>query len=162
MGVIVDNAYDAVNFFGISIADLTSVDLQVSNKTKTLTCTKTETDEDGYKTNDTMEITYKNNKLLKVKEINESETASNMINLIYNFGTIFAKAFNTIDGLNAEYTKEDNNVIKFIIEVDYTKLDVVKLKEALGDMYNEEANTIYSTNDITLDEFKSKSLDIYL
>ena len=28
-------------------------------------------------------------------------------------------------------------------------------------MYDEEANTIYSTNDITLEEFKTKNLDGY-
>lgn len=131
------------------------------NKTKTLTCTKTETDEDGYNTTDTMEITYENNKILKVKETNESEMDPDMIDLTYGFGTLFASAFNTIDGLQAKYTKENDNIIKFTIEVDYTKFDVNKLKEALGSMYDEEANTIYSTNDITLEEFKTKNLDGY-
>lgn len=38
------------------------------SKEKELTCTNTTTDEDGYKTEDKMVVTYKDNKVVKVTE----------------------------------------------------------------------------------------------
>lgn len=130
------------------------------SKDKTITCTKTTTDEDGYKTEDKMEITYKDSKITKVKDTNVSETDPEMIDFTYTLMTGFAETFNKINGLNVTYTKEDNNKIKFIMNVDYSNLNVESIKENLGELYNEE-ESFYGDSDITIDEFKEKYLQEY-
>ena len=130
------------------------------SKDKTITCTKTTTDEDGYKTEDKMEITYKDSKITKVKDTNVSETDPEMIDFTYTLMTGFAETFNKINGLNVTYTKEDNNKIKFIMNVDYSNLNVESIKENLGELYNEE-ESFYGDPDITIDEFKEKYLKEY-
>lgn len=130
------------------------------SKEKTITCTKTTTDEDGYKTEDKMEITYKDSKITKVKDTNVSETDPEMIDFTYTLMTGFAETFNKINGLNVTYTKEGNNKIKFVMNVDYSNLNVESIKENLGELYNEE-ESFYGDSDITIDEFKEKYLQEY-
>ena len=130
------------------------------SKEKSITCTKTTTDEDGYKTEDKMEITYKDSKITKVKDTNVTETDPEMIDFTYTLMTGFAETFNKINGLNVTYTKEDNNKIKFVMNVDYSNLNVESIKENLGELYNEE-ESFYGDSDITIDEFKEKYLKEY-
>ena len=128
---------------------------------KTLTCSKTETDEDGYETIDDMVITYKNNKVTKVKETNTSKMDSSYIELTLSFGIVFAEAFNTIDGLNVEYSKISDDTLQFVMEVDYSKINADNIKEVLGDLYDDSQDTIYMANNLSLDKFKKDNLDGY-
>lgn len=130
------------------------------SKEKTMTCTKTTTDEDGYKTDDKMEITYKNNKVTKVTNTNISETDPDILDMTYSFMTAFAEKFNKVDGMNVVYTKEGTNQIKFVMSVDYAKLNVDSIKENLGDLYDED-DSFYGDTDITIDEFKENYLEGY-
>ena len=126
---------------------------------KTLTCTNTTTDEDGYKTEDIMKVTYKNDKVVKVVETNISETNPDLLDFTYSITSALAETFNKVDGMNIVYSKENNNKIKFILSVDYNKLNVDTIKETFGDIYDE--NSFYNNKDITIDEFKKENLKDY-
>ena len=61
--------------------------------------------------------------------------------------------------MNVVYTKEDNNKIKFVMTVDFAKLNTESIKDAFGDLYDE--NNFYSEKDITLEKFKENNLKDY-
>lgn len=126
----------------------------------TKTCSKTTTDEDGYKTTDTMVITYKNDKVAKVENSNISEMDPDYVDFTLNIGQSLVETFNKFKGIEAACTKEDDNVVKMDLNVDFTKIDIDNIKETLGELYSEE-NAFYSKSDITVDDFISKNLDGY-
>lgn len=132
----------------------------VLNSKKTMVCTKETVDEDGYKTTETMEVTYNSSKVLKVKSTSISETDPSFVELQLSFGNAFAEKFSEIDGLDASYSKVDNNKIKMIIEVDYGKIKPEQIKKALGDLYSEE-DSFYNKTNYTIEDFKSENLDGY-
>lgn len=145
-------------FFSTGCDNNTTNNSKKDNTSGTLVCNKSETNEEGYKVEDEMIVTYKNNKVTKVEQTNIEEMDADMIETTYSFGTLFAKAFNEIDGMNVAYSKESNGV-KFTMSVDYTKFDPSSLKETLGDFYDDDV--YYSANDITIDEFKINNLEGY-
>lgn len=126
---------------------------------KTLTCTNTTIDEDGYKTDDEMKVTYKDDKVVKVVETNISETDPDILDFTYSTTSALAETFNKVDGMNIVYTKEDDNKIKFVLSVDYSKLNVDTIKETFGEIYDE--NSFYNNKDITIEEFKKENLKDY-
>lgn len=137
----------------------TKTDKSTSNS-GTLNCTKTEYDEDGYKTTDTMVIKYKKNIVTNVSETNVSEMDSDVIDTSFAFGNLFAEALNKLDGMAVKYTKLNNNELEFTIDVDYSKIDLEKVKETFGDAYDESQASMY-TKDVSLDTFKADILDGY-
>lgn len=127
--------------------------------TQILTCTKTSTDEDGYKTTDTIEVTAKEDKVFKVIDTNISEIDPNYLDFTFNLSSGLSETINKLDGMNVIYSKEDNNKIKFVMTVDFTKLNAESIKDAFGDLYDE--NNFYSEKDITLEKFKENNLKDY-
>lgn len=132
---------------------------KISN-TGTLNCTKIEYDEDGYKTTDTMIVKYKKNIVTNVSETNVSEMDTDIIDMSLSFSNLFAEALNKIDGINAKYTKLDENQLQFTIDVDYSKVELEQVKEAFGDAYDDSQSTMYTKN-ISLDTFKADILSDY-
>ena len=132
-----------------------------SSKNGTLTCTKEETDDDGLKTTELMEITYKNKKVTNVKATSTAEVDPEYIDMTLSFGELFAQAFEEIDGMSAEFTKDGDNKVKTVMEVDFTKLDPDAIKEALGDSFSGEDSEMFTKTDITIDEFKEENLEGY-
>lgn len=129
------------------------------NKKSVLSCTKTETDEDGYITTDTMNITYQNNTISKIENINISEMDSDVLEASYSLSSVLATSLNEIDGLEVVYTKESNTSLKYTMTVDYDKLDLETLKETLGDLSDD--STFYSSKEVNLDKFKQNYLQGY-
>lgn len=127
---------------------------------KTMTCTKETVDEDGYKTTETMEVTYNSSKVLKVKSTNISETDPSFIEFQLNFGNAFAEKFSEIDGIDASYSKVDDNKIKMTMEVEYGKIKPEQIKSVLGDLYSEE-DSFYDKSDYTIENFKAENLNGY-
>ena len=125
-----------------------------------LTCTKTETDENGYKMEDTMIIDYKNNKLTKVQETSIQEMDKDTLDMSLSFGQLFADKLNEIDGFNATYSKESDTKLKTVVIVDYTKFDANKVKEVLGSDIDTDG-AFYTNNEVDLDTFKETSLKDY-
>lgn len=128
--------------------------------TGTLKCTKTEYDEEGYKTTDTMIVKYKKNIVTSVSETNISEMDASIIDISLSFGNLFAKALNEIEGINVEYTKLNEKQLQFTIDVDYSKVELEKVKEVFGDTYDNSQASMYTKN-ISLDTFKADILNDY-
>lgn len=130
------------------------------SSTKTLNCHKEEMDEDGYKTTDSIVVTYNSKKVLKVKNTNIMETDPAYIDFSLAIGNGLAKALNQVKGIKMVYEKIENNKIKFVLEVDYEKIDLEEIKKALGDLYSEDDN-LYTAKDFTIDDFRGKNLQGY-
>lgn len=128
-------------------------------KTQTLNCTRTETDDDGYKTTETIVVTSKKGKVSKVEQTNIEEMDADMIETTLSFGNTFSSKFNEIEGMNVSYSKESDNSIKTTMSVDFAKLDMDKLKEAFGSALTDES--FYSSKDMSLEEFKKENLEGY-
>ncbi len=128
-------------------------------KTKTLNCTKTETDDEGYKTTETIIVTSKNDKVSKVEQTSIQEMAADLVDSTISFGETFSSAFNEIDGMDMKYSKESETSIKLTMSVDFAKLDMDKLKEAFGSDLTDES--FYSAKDKTVEEFKNENLEGY-
>ena len=143
----------------LAIFSLTLITGCGKSNSGTLKCTKTETDEDGYKITDTMEITYKNKKITNIKNTNVSEMDEDIIDMSLSFGEAFAESLNEIDGFNVKYSKEDDNKLKLTMEVDYSKLDKDALNELMKDEDSE--NEFYSEEDPDIDSFKEEYLEDY-
>lgn len=126
---------------------------------KTLSCEKVTTDENGYKTTDTINVTYENDKVTKVENINLSEMDASTVDATISFASLFATAFNEVNGMHVEYSKENDTTVKYVMTVDYNELDLDSLKETFGDSLDEDS--FYSSKDITIDEFKEKNLADY-
>ena len=104
-----------------------------NTKSGTLNCTKTSTDEDGYKTEEILKATYENNKVIKVEETSIEETDPNFINFSYAILSGIFEKLKNVDGINVDYSKIDNNKIKSVMKIDYSKFKIESLKEALGE-----------------------------
>lgn len=129
------------------------------NNSGSLSCEKVTTDEEGYKTTDTINVTYENNKVTKVENINLSEMDPAAVDMTISFANLFTSALNEVNGMNVEYSKENDSTVKYIMTVDYKELDIDALKEAFGEDFDEES--FYSSKNITIDEFKEKNLTDY-
>ena len=125
---------------------------------KTLTCTKVETDDDGYKTTDEIKVTYNSSKVLKADIVSTSETDPEYIDLTIGFANLFKTAFDGIEGIKFEAVKAAENKMQSIMNIDYETLDIEKIKEAFGDDSDDE---FYSKKDFTIDEFKANYLEEY-
>ena len=128
-------------------------------KTNTLNCTKTETDDDGYKTTETIVVTSKNDKVSKVEQTSIQEMEADLVDSTISFGETFSSAFNEIDGMDMKYSKESETSIKLTMSVDFAKLDMDKLKEAFGNDLTDDS--FYSSKDMTVEEFKKENLEGY-
>ena len=69
------------------------------SSTKTLNCHKEEIDEEGYKTTDSIVVTYNSKKVLKVKNTNIMETDPAYIDFSLAIGNGLAKALNQVKGI---------------------------------------------------------------
>lgn len=127
----------------------------------TKTCVKEEKDDSGYKTTDTMKITYKNKKVTKVEDTNIAETDPEYIDLAISFGQLVIPTFNDLKGFEASMTKEGDNKIKTYISVDFSKVDEKEIKEKLDGMMGEDDDSFYSNKDITIDDFIKENADGY-
>lgn len=124
----------------------------------TLKCTKVET-EDGKNIDDTMVVTYKDNKVTKVENTNVTEMDASMVDLTVSFGTAFASKLNELNGFNVNYSKIDDTKVKYVITVNFEELDVEQLKSTFGEDFDEES--FYSSKDVSLDNFKENNLSDY-
>lgn len=132
----------------------------ILNPNKTMNCTKESVDEDGYKTFETMNITYNSTKVLRVKSTNISETDPTYIDFGLSIGTALASKLSEINGMTMEYTKDGDNKIKIVMDVDFTKIDPAQIKEVFGELYNEE-DSFYNKKDYTIEQFKKENLSGY-
>ena len=144
---------------------LTGCGTSESNSSKdiskgTLNCTKPEYDDDGYKITDTMVVKYKNNIVTSVSETNIAEVNPDYIDMTLSFGNLFAEKLSEIDGINIKYTKTNDKTLQFTIDVDYSKVELDKIKQTLGDAYDEKQASMYTKN-VSINTFKNDILSDY-
>ena len=125
----------------------------------TLTCTKTETNEEGYATEETMIVTYKDNIVTNVEATAIEEMDTDLVDMTVSFGQLFATSLNEVNGLNVSYEKESDSSVKYIMSVDFQNLDLDALKTAFGEDFDD--NSFYANSNITIDEFREENLSDY-
>lgn len=133
------------------------------NKTtsETVICTNETVSEDDLKTTEIVEVTAINDKVTKVIDTNIIEVDPTYLDFTYQIANASLENYNAIKGIKTTYSKEGNNKLKLVIEIDYSKLDADKIKETLN-TEDRENSIYYSSKDtITLDEFKEKHLKDY-
>ena len=127
---------------------------------KTMNCSRTKTDENGYKTEDKIIVKYQDNKVTNVEQTTIQEMSKEAASMAYSFGQLFSSKLNEIDGFNATYTQEDDTKIKSTVSVDYTKFDIDKVKEVLGSSVD-TTDAFYTKKDLDIETFKSENLKDY-
>ena len=125
----------------------------------TLTCTKTEISEEGYSTETTMVVTYKNKVVNKVEQTSIEEMDADFVDTSIYFSQLLAASLNEISGYNITFTKESVTSVKIVTTIDYTELDLEKIKEAFGSSYKE--GSLYSLSNISIKDFKETQLNGY-
>lgn len=138
-----------------------SNDGKKDGKYETLTCTLSETDEAGMKTETSAVVKYNGSdkKVVSIDQTVTTEVNPQIADLTVNLTSAVAEAFNKIDGMSMKVTKENDTTIKSVTSIDYTKINVENMKETLGDMFDEE-NAMY-TKDVTIDSLKDTALKGY-
>jgi hypothetical protein len=131
------------------------------SSTKTVTCTREEVDEEGFKTKDEMIVTYDSSKVLSAKSISIIETDPTLVEFTLSFGNLLSDAINVVEGVSVSYEKYGDSSIKATTNIDYEKLDYSKLKSQLGDMYDSDDDALYNVKGLSFEEFKKKSLAGY-
>lgn len=125
-----------------------------------LTCTRSETDEDGYETSYEMIVNYKNDKVTTVEETSIAKMDKDVVDASYTFTSLFAEVLNKIDGMKVTYSKEGEDALKSIVKVDYSKINVNQIKEALGESFD-NTNAFYKNEATSLEDFKKQNLTDY-
>lgn len=123
---------------------------------KQLECFKTETSEEGYKTDTSMLISSKNGKVVKVEANTTSEVDPDTIDLSLSFGNSFATTLNEINGIEVSYEKKKENELMYHMIVDFENLDLESLKSKMGESLEEDS--FYFNKDISLEEFQKENL----
>lgn len=123
-------------------------------------CTITTMDDDGYKTNDTITLTIKDNIVTKVEDVSISEADPKYIDTTISFSQEIADLLSEVDGLELSYNKEGYNKIKMTMSLDYTLIDDEQVREVLGDAYDDK-DSYFDKKNITVDDFISEYLDEY-
>ena len=127
--------------------------------TKLLKCSKNSIDENNFKSNETLTITYNNNKLETYESETISETDSDSINFVVEFSNALAKIFSELDGMKMEVTKFSDSSYKTYIKIVYNELNMEQLSKLAAD--NESAKDITESNmfkktRVKMDEYKKE------
>ncbi len=149
--------------FGILLFTLTGCGENKVNKegggspilgSKSVTCTKTEADESGYKTDETLVINYTGSDVKKMTNTVTTETDAEYIDMIISMSAGMLTSFNELDGMTYTATKENANTIKYYVEVDYTKINPSQIKALLGDEMDADDLHLLDEDDMNIDSVK--------
>lgn len=130
-----------------------------SSSNGVLSCTKVIKNDDGTKTDETVELTYSNNIVKKavttsISTFNEGEADS-----FVDFTQTYYDDLGTISGVNFEIKKTNNTTTKSVLTIDYDLLDEDEVKKAIPNGTDDEESFYKKSKN--LDEFKEKKLDGY-
>lgn len=130
-------------------------------------CTHEEVD-DGLKEVDTVVITYKGNKVLKVSVTNVSEIKNDETTkaLMLSFGQTLAERMSEVNGIEMTFELDGENSMKSVTTIDYTKLNSKDAKRVLGELYevddDYDEDELYDIKDMTVNEFIDENFDDYI
>ena len=126
---------------------------------KTMTCTKEEVDEDGYKSTSKYVITYTSKKVNKVESEEVMTMDPTIVDWVYSFSYSIIEEIDKLDGIDASYVKQDDSTLVMKIAADFDKINEEQVKEAFGSL-NEDGE-IYTKRNVTIDEFVSENMEGY-
>lgn len=132
----------------------------IFNSTKTLTCTKTEVDEDdGSKTENTVVVTYKGDSIKKIVNTSVSDLEAEYVEFAISLGKAIAEEFNKVNGLTITYSATNSgNALKVETIIDCENLDVSALSELTEDLVDENSleSSFYNAKDTKIDDLKKE------
>jgi len=130
---------------------------QIGNKT--MTCTRTDIDEDGFKSNKVMKVTYNSKRVIKVNATNTVETTKDNIDEQIKFIEEYSKKFNSIGGLSMKVKKVNDTNYKLIMSIDYSRFNPEKINKDLEGLDTDD--NIITDKNYTIDDFKKDQLEGY-
>lgn len=136
--------------FGILLCLLLS---GCDSNTKTLECSKNTT---NIKTK--YIIKYNDTRVLKSTSETTEYYDSSMYDLIYSVTESTSTVYSSIEGIEYSVQKGSNYSIKSKIVVDYTNFDL----DAFKDLFGDESEYIYSSNNISIDDFRENVLNGFI
>ena len=129
-------------------------------KGNTLTCTKESKDDDGYKTSETMKLTYNGKNIItKINSVSIAEMDPTYVDFTVSLSSLATSMFADIKGIDMSITKESDKSVKTVVDIDFSKLDIEKLKSTMGE--DNEYAALYEDGEVTVDEFKEANLKDY-
>lgn len=131
-----------------------------TNNVKTKVCVE-ETNENGMKSVDTVTLTYNKYSVLKASGLTVTEASKAYADMAYNIIEPSFKKFSEIDGIKMSITRESDTKIKVETSVDFVKVDVEKVKELLGENYDQSKANFYNAKNISVDQFIKDNLEGY-
>ncbi len=132
--------------------------IEKATGTKVLKCTKSEKDDDNYKSDKTLTITYKNNELKTYEEKIKTETNPDNIEFMIDVSKGFGELFSKISGVETKVTKISNNSFESYTKITYDKLDMEQLSKVFADDSNNEiaGNDMFKKTGVEMDEYKKQ------
>ena len=133
----------------------------IFNSTKTLTCTKTEVDDDGDKTDATLTVTYKNDIIKKIVSTELTSLDAEYIEFAISFGKAAAEEFNKVNGLNISYTADGADKLKIETVIDYDSLDLDALASIVDDLAEEGEleNSFYKSKELKIEDIQKEMIE---
>lgn len=128
--------------------------------TKTMTCTMSESDDEGYKTESKVVIKYSGDEIKTVAMDITSEMDPEYIEMSYAFASIIVAMFEGVKGFEFKMSKTDKAIV-MSYTVDYSKFteeEAKKLVEKLGGDYDDAQ---WKGGKQSLEEFKKENLEGY-
>jgi uncharacterized lipoprotein YehR (DUF1307 family) len=123
-----------------------------------LTCTRTITNDEGYKTTESYVITF--DKYITSITFTSIMSVNSMdVDPFIAMYQDLETKYNSIPGITVNFSKDGDNGIKEVMSVDYTKLDTSKMSDILGQYY--DANAFYTMKNMTITDFKKNNLTSY-
>ena len=135
-----------------------NVDTKSNSKNGTLTCTKIETDDDGYKTEEVLKTTYKNNIVKTSNSVSTIEVDPVYLDFTFQIMQGLATNLNEVDGVKVNVKKESSKIVT-TTNIELDKVDVAKIKEVYGELADDDALDAYNKKDVNINKYKAELID---
>lgn len=106
-----------------------------------------------------MNITYKDNTISKIENVDEIEP--NVLGPTHTLGNAFVTVFKDIEEFEFAYSKKSEDILQYTIAFAYDKIDKDALTEVLGDITSERP-LFYNFKEKDLEKFKTTYLEDYM
>ena len=154
---------------GLSIFIIKSNKIRIINYDNTgiLTCTTSNTDENGYSSYLMNIVGYTNGKLVTFTEIIIQEVDEYNYDYLFSIYKDFSKYFKNINGVKTTAYKNDARSVMLIQKTDLTELDYEKFNESWEELFesweesnlsDNDRNEISITKDTTIKDYKDKMM----
>ena len=134
----------------------------VENTTKTMKCTFGEIDEYGLLVNETVTLTYDDEKVLTMKSTRVVQTYEDLMDLQIQYAKNVSNKINEVDGINIKIEKIGNEKIATTTNIDYERIDVEKLNSVLSESFGTtDEKNMYNAANLSVEDYQGLILDGY-